>query len=376
MASLPAMAIPTEPVWWWVGGLAVIVLMVLILPLKVKICEHNLEVFFLVMGILAVSVSRQWSMELVINTLKAPVMIGSLPIGIFQVVLVFGLLIHFFYNQFNRAVLSMANRLSIRVFIFILVLAVGLFSSVISVILTSVLLAEIAAVLPLTRKNRIHLVVIACFAAGLGAVLTPLGEPMSTILVQRLSGPPYSAGFFFPVKHLAIYVVPGVIAFALFGAIWISHKMASTGESTDFTEGSIEQNGYSETIKTIIIRAVKVFAFIAALVLLGEGFRPLIIWFFTRVPAAALFWINIVSAVLDNATLTAIEINASMSIFQIISIVMGLLIAGGILIPGNIPNIVSSNRLKISMREWALIGIPIGLITMAVYFIILLPVIL
>jgi predicted cation transporter len=270
----------------------------------------------------------------------------------------------------------MANRLSIRVFIFILVLAVGLFSSVISVILTSVLLAEIAAVLPLTRKNRIHLVVIACFAAGLGAVLTPLGEPMSTILVQRLSGPPYSAGFFFPVKHLAIYVVPGVIAFALFGAIWISHKMASTGESTDFTEGSIEQNGYSETIKTIIIRAVKVFAFIAALVLLGEGFRPLIIWFFTKVPAAALFWINIVSAVLDNATLTAIEINASMSIFQIISIVMGLLIAGGILIPGNIPNIVSSNRLKISMREWALIGIPIGLITMAVYFIILLPVIL
>jgi len=65
-----------------------------------------------------------------------------------------------------------------------------------------------------------------------------------------------------------------------------------------------------------------------------------------------------------------------MTIAQIISIVMGLLIAGGMLIPGNIPNIVSSCRLKIGMREWALIGIPIGLITMVVYFLVLLPIIL
>lgn len=375
MVNLSAIAIPSEPVGWWVGGLGLIVLLVLILPFKVKICEHNLEVFFLVMGVLAVSVSRQWSIELIINALKAPVMIGSLPIGIFQVVLVFGFLIHFFYNYFNKAVLAMEKKLSLRVFVFILVLAVGLFSSVISVILTSVLLAEIAAALPLTQNNRIRLVVIACFAAGLGAVLTPLGEPMSTILVQRLADPPYSAGFFFPVKHFAIYVIPGVVAFALFGAIWIKRKAAATINDPGFTDSLAEQREYSETIKTIIMRAVKVFAFVAALVLLGEGFRPLIVWFFTKVPAVALFWINMVSAILDNATMTAIEINASMNISQIISIVMGLLIAGGMLIPGNIPNIVSCNRLKISMREWAVIGIPIGLITMAIYFIILLPVI-
>jgi predicted cation transporter len=375
MENLSTIAIPSEPVWWWAGGLIIIALLVLTLPFRVKWCEHNLELFFLIMGILAVSVSRQWSIELVISTLKSPVIIGSLPIGIFQVVLIFGLLIHFFYKQFNSTILAMEKKLSTRVFIFILVLAAGLFSSIISVIVTSVLLAEIAAALPISRKDRIRLIVVACFATGLGAVLTPLGEPMSTILVQRLAGQPYNAGFFFPVKHFAIYIVPGVIAFALFGAIWIGRKAPGDKTVTSVGDDIAGQCEYSETVKTIIMRAVKVFTFVAALVLLGEGFRPLVVWFFTRVPAVALFWINIISAVLDNATLTAIEINSSMSISQIISIVMSLLIAGGMLIPGNIPNIVSCNRLKISMREWALIGIPIGLIAMVVYFIVLLPII-
>lgn len=42
-------------------------------------------------------------------------------------------------------------------------------------------------------------------------------------------------------------------------------------------------------------------------------------------------------------------------------------------ITGNIPNIVAAGRLKITMKEWAIIGVPVGLIMMALYFIILLP---
>jgi predicted cation transporter len=49
------------------------------------------------------------------------------------------------------------------------------------------------------------------------------------------------------------------------------------------------------------------------------------------------------------------------------------LISGGMLIPGNIPNIVAAGRLKISMKEWAIIGVPVGLVVMAVYFVIMLP---
>jgi predicted cation transporter len=79
-----------------------------------------------------------------------------------------------------------------------------------------------------------------------------------------------------------------------------------------------------------------------------------------------------ISAVLDNATLTAIEINAQMVLPKIIAVVMGLLISGGMLIPGNIPNIVAAGRLKISMKEWSRLGVPIGLVMLTVFFGILL----
>jgi predicted cation transporter len=48
---------------------------------------------------------------------------------------------------------------------------------------------------------------------------------------------------------------------------------------------------------------------------------------------------------------------------------MGLLIAGGMLVPGNIPNIISANKLGITSKEWARLGIPLGLVLMLVYFV-------
>lgn len=107
--------------------------------------------------------------------------------------------------------------------------------------------------------------------------------------------------------------------------------------------------------------------------MLGEGMKPLIIWYVVHVPSWMLYWINMVSAVLDNATLTAMEIGPTMQLSQITGIIMGLLIAGGMLIPGNIPNIVAAGRLKISMKEWGVIGVPIGLVILIVYFLVLLP---
>ena len=49
----------------------------------------------------------------------------------------------------------------------------------------------------------------------------------------------------------------------------------------------------------------------------------------------------------------------------------GVVIAGGMLIPGNIPNIISASKLGISSRSWAVIGVPLGLVLMAAYFLIL-----
>jgi predicted cation transporter len=358
--------IPAEPVLYISLGLIIITLLVLVLPFLVRVVEHNLEIFFLIMGVLAVTVSGLWNWELVIEAIKAPVVIGSLPIGIFQVVLVFGILLFYLNSKFCKLISLAADKLGMRVFIFLLVLLLGILSSIFSVIVTAVLLSEIIAVLPLDKQRRIKLVVVTCFAVGLGAVLTPLGEPLSTILVQKLAGPPFNADFTFPLTHFSIYIIPGVVLLALLAALWIGKT-----PMVKSTECIMEQ---TESLRSVIFRAIKVYAFVAALVLLGEGLKPLIIWYIIKIPAYALYWINILSAVLDNATLTAVEITATMAISQIISIIMGLLIAGGMLIPGNIPNIVAAGRLKISMKEWAVIGIPIGMVLMVAYFLVLLPI--
>jgi predicted cation transporter len=54
------------------------------------------------------------------------------------------------------------------------------------------------------------------------------------------------------------------------------------------------------------------------------------------------------------------------------AILLGLLISGGMLIPGNIPNIIAAGKLNISSKEWARAGLSIGIVIMVVYFVILL----
>jgi predicted cation transporter len=355
--------ISPQPVLATVVGLAGLAATLLILPFRVRRIEENLEPFFLVMGIASVTVSGLWSWPVIVEALKAPIMIGTVPIGIVQVVLVMGLLIHYANAPFSRWILRLARKLGHRLFLFLLIAVLGMLSSVLSVIVTAVLLAEIAITLPLPGKERKILVVIACFAAGMGACLSPLGEPLSTILVSKLAGPPYHAGFFFPLRHFGLLMIPGVLALALLGALWIGPRMSA------FARGSHAHD--PETPKSVVLRALRIYMFIAALVLLGEGFKPIMIWYISKVPSGLLFWVNMSSAVFDNATLTAIEIGPAMTLSQIVGIVMGLSISGGMLIPGNIPNICAACRLKISMKEWAAVGLPLGLMMMATYFAIL-----
>jgi predicted cation transporter len=106
-------------------------------------------------------------------------------------------------------------------------------------------------------------------------------------------------------------------------------------------------------------------------VFLGEGFTPMVDKYLTHVSPFALYWVNIVSAILDNATLTAAEVTPEMSKEAIQAILAGLLIAGGMLIPGNIPNIICASKLSISSREWAVFGLPLGLIIMGGFFAVL-----
>lgn len=353
-----------EPDLFVTVSLLVILFLVLILPFRVKKVEENLEPFFLIMGIISVTVSNLWSLDLVIEALESPVRIAEvygIPIGIFQVVLVVGLIIHYFNRPIYSALLSMMKKIGIRLFAFIFIVFFGLISSIISVIVCAVLLAEIALVMPIDRRKKLEFIVLACFAVGMGAALTPVGEPLSTIAVKKLSGPPYYADFFFLFDLLAIYIIPGIVLLGILGALRIGkHEVKN-----------LTLPEYTETLRSVFLRAIRVYTFIAALVLLGGGFTPLIVWYIAKIPPEILYWVNIVSAILDNATLTAAEIGPALTIFQIKSALMALIISGGMLIPGNIPNIVSAARLKITMSEWAKIGVPLGLVLMFAYFVII-----
>jgi predicted cation transporter len=356
-------------------GLFAIVLLVLVGPFMVKKVEHNLEAFLFVMGVLAVTVSGfyskealesigytehqmeliGWNMELITEAVMEPIIKGIVP-----AVLVAGLLFHYGRSYAQNAMISITRKVPIKIIIFLIVVLLGLFSSVITAIIASLLLVELMNCLPLDRKTKINLIIIACFSIGLGAVLTPIGEPLSTIAITKLQGPPYFAGFFFLFNMLAIYIIPGCLAMGLL-ALFFTGKTGAK-ECLVATEDT-------ETIRDVVVRAVKVYVFVMALLLLGSGMKVVIDKYMLTIPAQILYWVNMVSAILDNATLTAAELSPAMSETQIQAVLMGLLISGGMLIPGNIPNIISANKLSITSKEWASLGVPLGLIFMGLYFV-------
>ncbi|MBI4124413.1 MAG: DUF1646 family protein [Deltaproteobacteria bacterium] len=251
---------------------------------------------------------------------------------------------------------------SIPVFVFCLIVLLGAAASINTAIIASLILVEVISMLKLNKKHETDLVILACFAIGLGAVLTPIGEPLSTIAIAKLKSWP-AVDFWYLARLLGWEVGGGVLAIAVL-SLFFHGRLSSSG-----LEALREER--EEPYKQIILRAGKVYLFVMALVFLGQGFKPVIDQYVIQLSANFLYWINITSAILDNATLTAAEISASMSPVQVKKILMGLLLSGGMLIPGNIPNIIAASKLNITMKDWAKLGVPLGLVLMAVYFILL-----
>lgn len=338
-----------------IAGLAVIMGMTLVLPFSVKRVEEDLEAFLFTMGLAAVSISGIWSLHLIKEALEEP-----LPITI--TVAVVGLLFKKVRSHLRTLVGKMTKKIGITATIFIIVTVLGLGASILTAIISAIILAEIISLLKFNRQYEIKLTVFACYAIGLGAALTPIGEPLSTIVVSKLKGPPHFADFFYLFKQVGAWIIPGVLLCA---------AMATRGAKTASTKAAGLQEDSHDTNKVILIRAAKVYIFVMALIFLGAGLTPLADRFMSQMPTWLLYWVNSISAVLDNATLAAAEISPVMSERQITFILMGLLVSGGMLIPGNIPNIISSAKLGIKSGEWAKAALPFGGALMLVYFILM-----
>jgi predicted cation transporter len=336
-------------------GLFGIFLLVLLCPFFIKKVEEQLEAFLFVMGVSAVTIANVWHMELVMEAIEEPIIKGIVP-----AVLVAGLIFYFGRSYAQRIMDVLLDKIPLKILVFVIVVVLGLSASLITAIIAALVLVEVVSLMPLDRKTRINLTVVACFSIGIGAALTPVGEPLSTIAITKLQGPPYYAGFAFLLNTVGMYIVPGILAFGLLSTLIVGKK--TTEKQTDVVATG------GDTLRDVGIRGAKVYLFVMALLLLGSGFKIIIDTYLIHIPSMILYWVNMSSAVLDNATLTAAEIGPSMHIDQIKAILMGLLVSGGMLIPGNIPNIISANKMGITSKEWARTGVPIGLVAMLVYF--------
>jgi len=329
-------------------GLTIILILVLFLPFTVKIVERNLEIFLFIMGIFAVMVSQVLDSNLILKAFKDP-------INIALAVILAGLLFRWLRAPFQKGVLIMSKAIPFRLFIALNVIVLGILSSIITAIVAAIVLVAIVGVLRLDRKSEIRLVIIACYSIGLGAVLTPIGEPLSTIVTSKLD-----ADFFYLLRLIGPDIIPGVIAFGILAAVIVKPtKRFNRLTTIPVMESYIE----------IVIRGIKIYLFVMALTLLGAGFEPFIEKYLLDMNPLILYWINMISAALDNATLAAAEFSPEMNDSTIKALLLGLLISGGMLIPGNIPNIIAAGKLNIKSSEWARIGVPIGLISMVIYFV-------
>lgn len=340
----------------WVNILlGIIVVNLLVWPLASRWVESRLELFLLGVGAAAVTVSGGWSVDFLYETLNYPVNVAF-------IVLIVSVIFNNYSRYIFRVLFAFFKKMEPRYSFAVLIFLLGMTSSLVSVTVSALVLAEVLKVVNLERTATVRITVFACYAIGLGAVLTPLAEPLGLIINNALSVPPHNADFFFLLKHFFWWIAPSVLL--LSAAAGYFARNAGTTLQMHIREDK-------ETYSSMLRRTLHIYMFVAALNLISTGLRPLAQSTITHLGGKVLFLANAVSVIIDNATLAAIEIVPSISMNDLVYMVIGLAAFGSMLVQGNLPNIVAAEKLGIKSREWASVAVPTGLILMAGYFIIL-----
>ncbi|HUA32967.1 MAG TPA: DUF1646 family protein [Candidatus Binataceae bacterium] len=327
-----------------------VILLVLLLfgPLAVASVEHNIEAYFLVLGVIATLIGEGFSAHLLKEALTEPLEISA---AVFVAALIFRWVGPRIDDAFGglRAKASRGMLAAVSIF------AIAMLASLITAIVAALVLVQVIGLLHLEPERRPTVTVAACFAVGMGASLTPIGEPLSTLAAYALN-----LSFFGLFELLAPWVIPGVVATALLAGF------LARGDYVH-AQGTAHKD---QTVSSIVIQTAKVFAFVAGLVLISHAYGPIATKYVAMLSNDALFFANMVSAALDNATLVALEVH-QMPLDRAREAIISLLVSGGMLIPGNIPNIVSAGALRIDSQRWARVGVPIGIVLLGIYFAVL-----
>jgi predicted cation transporter len=317
-------------------------------PLIFAPLEHNLEPYCFALGVIAVTLSRRWEWHLLRKAALDPV-----PITI--TVVVAGILFGALRPVLDLSFAAMRRRVPRPLLAALVVLIIGFLSSAITAVIAALMLVEAVALMGLGPNERTRVVVLGCFAIGLGSALTPIGGPLATLAASAMN-----LNFAELFKLLWPWVFPGIAAMSLLTAYYVRGPYDLVADIAGVREGP----------QQAVLQGLRIFGFIAGLILLGEACAPFASRYLARLSDGALFWANIVSAALDNATLVAIEFH-QIDRGRAQAALLSLLVSGGMLIPGNVPNIVCANKLHMRTGEWARIGLPLGLMMLGIYFAVL-----
>jgi predicted cation transporter len=327
-----------------------VIIVVLLGPVLVRPIERNVEFFFLLIGLLTAAVLGQFNMELVRGALVEP-------LSFTLAVLAFGAAFRFSKSYLDELFGGALEQLSPRILCFGLAIILGALAPFITPVVSALVFVEAIALLRCDRAAEIAATVFACFAIGIGAGLTPLGLPGIAVVLRSLH-----ADFWYLTNLLGPFVAVGIVLAAA------PILLLPFDPGQPLTEIRVEDSWQT----VLLARPGRVYVFIAGLVALSDGLRPVVNAYVHRVPESLLFWLNTLSAVVNNSTLAVIEISPSMSISQQRAALLGLLISGGALITGNIPNVVAASRLRISSREWARVGVGLAAVLLCLCFVTLL----
>lgn len=333
-------------------ALALIALL-LVGPMVSHFIERNIEAYFFVLGLAAMTLAGAWDLSAVRDAAEEPIWITL-------AVIVVGIAFDATRGWLDRVFRWLRTRIARPILCGAVVFLISLVSSVITVIVAALVLVETVGLMRLEMRTRMRVTVAGCFAIGLGASLTPLGEPLSTLAAHAMG-----LGFTGLFKLLAAYVLPGMLLCAIVAGILARGDGEGPAPAVVLARARIR-----ESMSSALIQGAKVYIFVAALVLVSRGFTSLALVYVPLLSREALYWGNTISAVMDNATLVALEIH-SMTPVRAREAIIALLVSGGMLIPGNVPNIIAAGALRIKATDWAKIGVPMGLVLLGIYFAVL-----
>ncbi|MBN1322811.1 MAG: DUF1646 family protein [Methanotrichaceae archaeon] len=238
-------------------GLMGIVMAVLVGPFFIKRVERNLEGFLFLMSACAVAISKTWHIGLVEEAFQSTVIVGIL-----LCVLAVGSVIRYRRPNPDGMNNSFIDGITLKVIFFEIVVVLGLLAGIVTPIIPFFVLVEVVHLLPIERKARASLMLLACLSVLLGAAATPGGGPYSTIAVTTIGGQPHAEQLLPLSNLLSINLIPYLLLLGLISTLF-------AGRST-FKE--IPAKDDAVTFKNAANLGVRACMFVGALLLVGGAF--------------------------------------------------------------------------------------------------------